>query len=133
MAVFLQKKFNIRMLKRVVHIIMNISAIVLVLATLTPSFLKFVHAFENHKHEVCTNPQTTHFHSLDLDCEFYKFKVQTQAYKEALDFSFLEFNHLANSLLGTFNSFNKSVLLNYNITFNTHFSSFYLRGPPSLS
>lgn len=121
MAVFLQKKYNIRMLKRTVHIIMNLSAIVLVLVILTPSFLKFAHAFENHKHEVCTNPQTTHFHSLDLDCEFYKFKVQTQAYKEALDFSFL-----------VFNSFNKSVLLNYNFTFKTHFSSFYLRGPPSL-
>ena len=110
------------MLKRTVHIIMNLSAIVLVLVILTPSFLKFAHAFENHEHEVCTNPQTTHFHSLDLDCEFYKFKVQTQAYKEVLHFSFLEFN-----------SFNKSVLLNYNYAFNTHFSSFYLRGPPSLS
>ena len=57
------------------HIGYKISLIVLIIALLVPSFVKLAHAFEKHKHEVCTTPQKSHYHELDLDCEFYKFKL----------------------------------------------------------
>lgn len=57
------------------HIGFKISLIALIVALLVPSFVKLAHAFETHKHEVCKTPQKSHYHELDLDCEFYKFKL----------------------------------------------------------
>jgi len=57
------------------HIGYKISLVLLIIALLVPSFVKLAHAFENHKHEVCKTPQKSHYHELDLDCEFYKFKL----------------------------------------------------------
>jgi hypothetical protein len=52
-------------------------AIMLVLAVLMPSVVKLSHAFNHHKHNVCDNDNKheTHFHTSDLDCDFYKFKL----------------------------------------------------------
>lgn len=52
--------------------------ITLVITLLVPSFVKLAHAFENHKHEICEVPQKEHIHELDIDCEFYKFKISPQ-------------------------------------------------------
>lgn len=60
------------------HSIFKMTAIVLLLSVLTPSTVKLAHFFENHKHDVCLGEQKAHFHSLDLDCEFYKFKLNNQ-------------------------------------------------------
>ena len=65
------------MLKDRNHIIILVS-LTLVICLLIPSGVKLAHVFENHKHEVCTNKSSVHFHSLDLDCEFYKFKIANQ-------------------------------------------------------
>ncbi|MBT8266584.1 MAG: hypothetical protein KJO41_10785 [Bacteroidia bacterium] len=56
------------------------TAIVLSMALLMPYAIKIAHAFESHQHEVCTTPQSSHYHQLDWDCEFYKFKLNTQYY-----------------------------------------------------
>ncbi len=55
-------------------------AILLIAAVLLPTSVKFAHIFEDHKHELCEDFTTTHIHDLDLDCEFYKFKLNTQFY-----------------------------------------------------
>jgi len=60
------------------HIVFRITAILLLLSVLAPSAVKLAHVFENHQHEVCLGEQKAHFHSLDLDCEFYKFKLNNQ-------------------------------------------------------
>lgn len=45
-----------------------------------PAIVKLNHAFTHHTHQVCIDDssQTTHFHQLDLDCDFYKFNLTTQ-------------------------------------------------------
>lgn len=52
-------------------------AITLILAVLSPAAFKLSHVFTHHEHEICdTNDVSkTHFHQLDFDCEFYKFKL----------------------------------------------------------
>lgn len=62
------------------HIIFKAITLTLVFVLIVPSFVKLAHAFENHKHEVCEVPQKLHFHDFELDCEFYKFKLNTQFY-----------------------------------------------------
>jgi len=57
------------------HIAFKILSIVLLVTILTPSAVKLAHVFQNHKHEVCLEQHKTHLHTLDLECEFYKFKV----------------------------------------------------------
>lgn len=57
------------------HIAFKILSILLLITILTPSVVKLMHVFENHAHEVCIDNQKTHLHTLDLECEFYKFKV----------------------------------------------------------
>lgn len=93
--------------------------ITLVMALIVPSFVKFAHAFENHKHEICVKPQKTHFHEFDLDCEFYKFKLNKQ------HFDLSEYTELVielpslsiNSALYSFINYHKQL-------------SFSLRAPP---
>tara|TARA_Y100000589_G_C27015581_1_gene572657 strand:+ start:510 stop:851 length:342 start_codon:yes stop_codon:yes gene_type:complete len=60
----------------------KVIALVLMLAVLLPSAVKLSHVFTHHKHEVCKNDSNdnTHFHELDVDCEFYKFKLAQQFY-----------------------------------------------------
>ena len=57
------------------HVVFKGVMLVLALALLLPSAVKFLHIFEHHQHEVCEGEIDTHFHTLDLDCEFYKFQV----------------------------------------------------------
>jgi len=69
------------------HIGFKISLIALIVTLLGPSFVKLAHAFETHKHEVCKTPQKSHYHELDLDCEFYKFKLSHAFNFQPEDFS----------------------------------------------
>ncbi|MDX1270925.1 hypothetical protein [Bizionia paragorgiae] len=57
------------------HISIKLLALALVFAVAIPTVVKFVHIFEDHKHEVCTGEKETHIHEIDIDCEFYKFKL----------------------------------------------------------
>ena len=72
------------------HIIYKLSIVVLALTLLTPTLVKFSHVFEIHNiHKVCENPQKTHFHKLNLDCEFCKFKLNTQWLFATKSFQFI--------------------------------------------
>lgn len=55
--------------------IFKVFTLVLAVSLLLPSATKFMHIFEDHHHEVCYGEPDAHFHTLDLDCEFYKFQL----------------------------------------------------------
>ncbi len=60
------------------HNIFKIIAIILVFAIVTPALVKFSHGFQNHEHEVCYGEFSSHLHKVDIDCDFYKFKLNNQ-------------------------------------------------------
>ena len=95
--------------------------IVLVIALLVPSFVKFSHIFEDHKHEVCKTPQKSHYHEFDVDCEFYKFKLNPQVTTTFDNFVVLKLEE----------NF-KSIASQYHFISDYQHLSFSLRGPPSL-
>ncbi len=103
------------------HIIYKFSIVILAIALLTPSFVKFSHVFEDHIHEVCKNPQKTHFHEVDLDCEFYKFKLNKKLIFASNEFQFLNIveNH-------------QPIVLQYRFLSDYQPLHFSLRGPPQL-
>jgi hypothetical protein len=109
------------MKKVIYHIAFKLSILILVFAILTPTIVKLAHTLENHEHIICTDSQTTHFHGIDLDCEFYKFKIQTQTFYEYVDFNLhekLDLNHVIES--------------NYKYYSSTIVRLCFLRGPPEL-
>ena len=63
---------------KTVHIVIKSIVTLLLVAIVLPAAIKFIHVFENHKHEVCSNPSDTHFHEIEIDCEFYKIKLNTE-------------------------------------------------------
>ena len=103
------------------HIAFKILSILLLVSILTPSVVKLAHVFENHKHEVCLNAQTTHFHTLDLECEFYKFKVNN-------NFTFSAFNFEIAATKKVY----EPIASQYRFTSYYQPLSFSLRGPPQL-
>jgi hypothetical protein len=95
----------------------------LVLAVLLPSAVKLTHAFNHHTHEVCEsdNESVTHFHESDLDCDFYKFKLNKN-----------QFFTIINSEVRLYNPFLKQEV-NYYISFNNLQQLIrFQRGPPRL-
>lgn len=83
------------MLKNKQHKIVVILSLLLVVSLLVPSAVKLAHVFEDHKHEVCLDNSSTHLHTLDLDCEFYKFKISSQLFHKFKNVNFIniEDNH----------------------------------------
>ncbi|MGJ5640982.1 hypothetical protein [Formosa sp. S-31] len=75
------------MQKNIKNITFKFSALVLVLALLIPTLVKFNHVFEAHVHEVCHGEKQTHLHTADVDCEFYKFQLN---HHFTLPFNFIE-------------------------------------------
>jgi len=57
------------------HKFFKILSFVLAWSILIPTAVKFTHAFNHYKHEVCLGEKTSHLHKLDLDCKFYDFKL----------------------------------------------------------
>ena len=103
------------------HIIFKTLTIVLVISLITPTLVKFTHVFENHEHEVCISKEQTHLHTLDLDCEFYKFKVNNT----------FTFKIASLSLLPIVNN-HKVFSSQYQFISEYQRLSFALRGPPQL-
>jgi hypothetical protein len=103
------------------HIAVKSIAMVLLIAIVLPSVVKFTHVFENHKHELCSNPSDTHYHEIEIDCEFYKFKLNTvYAIKTlASDVLIIENNH-------------KIKASQYFYVSDFQRLPFSLRGPPNL-
>lgn len=103
------------------HNITKVASLILVLAILTPIMVKSYHGFENHKHDVCVEKYSTHFHAVDLDCEFYKFKLSNTYYQSIA-------NYTATPL---FKILKKNTSYYFFLTSHQQDSS-YLRGPPRL-
>jgi hypothetical protein len=103
------------------HIAFKILAIALIITIAIPSVIKFSHVFTHHKHkhEICKGERTTHLHEIDLDCEFYKFKLNNNftlpQYSTAI---FIENNQ------------SKEVSNQYLFLSNYQRLHFSLRGPP---
>jgi len=57
------------------HIIKRLSLTLITVTLLLPSIVKFSHVLENHEHTVCIEEHQKHLHEIDLDCEFFKFKL----------------------------------------------------------
>lgn len=103
------------------HILFKCFSVLLVLFVLMPSAFKLSHAFShsNHKHEVCLGEKQSHLHTLDVDCEFQKFQLNTA-------FTFLD---------NTVKFFEKEdnhrvILSQYYYISNFQQLHFSLRGPP---
>ena len=109
-------------LKTFIASIFKVLAIVLTLAVLLPSAIKLSHAFNHHQHEVCENDDkgNTHFHEIDLDCEFYKFKLNT---------NYFDFVNSDDTVILKDYSKVESSLYVYLRSHQQEIS--YLRGPPS--
>jgi len=101
------------------YFLLKYVAVVLLLAILLPSAVKFTHVFEDHKHEVCTDYSTNHMHEIDLECEFFKFKLNTQYYTLLENFDLI-----------IEDNFFKIKDTYYNFQFNYQQLSYSLRGPP---
>lgn len=103
------------------HILTKSLALLLVVTVLLPATVKAMHVFENHKHEVCTEKTSDHhLHQIDVDCEFYKFKLSNTYYDLPLTFDI------------TFNdNFYSTSYHYYKFLFNHQQTYTYLRGPPS--
>ena len=103
------------------HIVYRILALMLVVAVTIPSIVKLAHLFENHEHQVCNGESITHIHSIDVNCEFYKFKINNA-------FSFA-FNSI--ELFSVEN--NHSIIISqYDFASDYQRLPFSLRGPPQL-
>ncbi len=93
----------------------------LVFALLIPAAIQFSHAFENHKHEVCTEV-ATHIHPEKMDCSL-------------CDFHFSTFNFEVQSFqpLLVPKTFLKTITAEVSSLKNTKYGHSQQRGPPSLS
>ena len=103
------------------HIVFKTLTLLLVATLLVPSAVKFVHTFTHHKHEVCLAGKTTHLHKLDVDCDFYKFKLNK---------SFTLYNHFVK----LFSTQEKplEIVSQYRFLSKYQHLHYSLRGPPSL-
>lgn len=84
-----------------------------------PSVAKFNHLFEDHKHEACHHPKKLHYHEVDIDCEFYKFKLNQEFH-----FDIVSFELIANTL----ETLKRSTY--YQLITDKSNLSYSLRGPP---
>jgi len=68
------------MISKTTHISTRCIIILIATLLLLPSAVKFTHALSHHEHEVCLEKGQTHFHKVDIDCDFYKFKLNKSFY-----------------------------------------------------
>ena len=103
---------------------LRILSLVLIVSVLLPSAIKLSHTFNHHTHQVCKNDEdasNTHFHEVDIDCEFYKFKLSPNQYFLVYDYD------KSPEIYGLLWS------SSHYISFNNHQQfTRQLRGPPSL-
>jgi len=109
------------MTERKLYSRVNIFIAIIALALLLPSVIKFSHIFEQHEHVVCLGENQSHLHEIDLDCEFFKFKLNNNF---LLDIDVIELTSVVvpQNLSQQYYTFIKG----------HQQSTAYLRGPPSL-
>lgn len=103
------------------HTVFKVSLLLLVVALLLPSAVKFSHIFEEHVHQVCEYPQKLHYHDFDLDCEFYKFKLNTANTFSSPHYDINNPKHLKDFIISQ-----------YQFISDYQKNQTSLRGPPSL-
>ena len=101
------------------HFASKMLVVVLTIVLVTPMFVKLNHIFEDHKHEFCKTPYTNHFHELEIDCEFYDFRLNT------------EFNYSYTLVdIPVFTEISQSIISQYHFVSDYQQLQFSLRGPP---
>lgn len=63
-----------------------VMALGLLLLFFAPSVVKFSHLFEHHKHETCHHPKKLHYHEVEMDCDFDKFKLNQEFHLTFISF-----------------------------------------------
>ena len=104
------------------HSAFKFLALIIVLALFAPAIVKFAHTFTHHEHKVCNGDETTHFHEVDLDCEFYKFQLNK-------NFTFSK-NHID---LFVLQEDYKEIVSQYLFLSEYQRLHFSLRGPPQVN
>lgn len=99
----------------------KITAALVAALILLPIIVKFAHTFTHQNHYICFEKHTTHFHNKDLDCEFYKFKLNTK---------YLTSNKVNTKVIRTTNY--KIYSTDYHFVFTYTKPPFSLRAPPHL-
>lgn len=103
------------------HIVFKTITLLIAIAFLIPSAVKFSHIFTHHTHKVCEGEQTTHIHKVDIDCDFYKFKLNNNY-----------LNVVAYNSSFQLSEPYKIKYFTYKFLYNHRTLSFSLRGPPFL-
>jgi hypothetical protein len=103
------------------HITLRITTIIIVACLLLPTGIKISHVFSHHEHEVCIGENQSHFHEIDMDCEFYKFNLNNNFYFKVVDYS-IDFKIKTQTVN----------VKNYVYLKDHQYLSTYLRGPPYL-
>ncbi len=103
------------------HSVSKITIYVLIAVLVLPYAVKFAHIFEQHTHKVCLGEKATHLHEIDLDCEFYKFKLTTNFTYGLLHVEFFVPKKESRQISSQYHFLSKYQRLHYS-----------LRGPPSL-
>lgn len=101
------------------HIASKVLVVLLTIVLVTPLVVKLYHIFEDHNHEICKTPNKTHFHELEIDCEFYNFKLNTQ------------FNlSIKSVIIPALKEITQSITSQYHFISDYQQLHFSLRGPP---
>jgi len=108
--------------KNNIALVYKILALGLVAFMLLPAAVKASHIFAHQHHTVCYENYDTHFHTLDLDCEFYKFQLNKNYFVENLEPTEVVDNTNYASPIDFYKSLYK----------NRSLKLCYLRGPPAL-
>ena len=111
-------------IKETYSLFSRLLALLLVVCLLVPFGLKLVHSYNHQFHLVCNDDGKvdTHFHEVDLNCEFYKFQLTKNLYIDLKVEELVENLILANDFSNFYISFKQNQQL-------TRFQ----RGPPELA
>ncbi len=101
------------------HIAFKIATLLVAACLLTPIVVKFTHILSDHEHEVCIGENQSHFHEIDMDCEFYKFNINHQT-------TFTTFEFVSFELI----NYKENIVSHYTFLSSYQKLPFVLRGPP---
>jgi len=62
------------------HNFITLLSLLLIVAILSPSIVKVIHAIDNHEHFECKAIGELHIHEVELDCDFEKFNISPQQF-----------------------------------------------------
>lgn len=97
----------------------NSTSIALIAAVLLQFAIQFAHAFENHKHNVCSFSSETHFDTHINDCDVFHYKINHNSY---------QVSSLSSASDITFSKEKNFGVANFTNTYNFHFK--LGRSPP---